>query len=151
MPSAVFAKLQLKDQPEIVVINAPASFEGEIRKCGAKVRRELQGPLAFGLAFVTKQGEVDKLGKAMTKAADGDAVVWFAYPKASSKRYTSEINRDNGWQVMGDAGFEPVRAVAIDEDWSAVRFRRVGFIKVMKRHVSGAMTKEGKARTTTKR
>jgi len=26
-------------------------------------------------------------------------------------------------------GFETVRAVAIDEDWSALRFRRVEFIK----------------------
>jgi hypothetical protein len=32
--------------------------------------------------------------------------------------------------------------VAIDEDWSALRFRRVGYIKTMTR--SFAMTKAGK-------
>jgi hypothetical protein len=35
--------------------------------------------------------------------------------------------------VLGDAGFEPVRQVAIDEDWSALRFRRVEYIKSMTR------------------
>ena len=34
---------------------------------------------------------------------------------------------------MGEAGFEPVRMVAIDEDWSALRFRRAEFIKNMTR------------------
>jgi hypothetical protein len=41
--------------------------------------------------------------------------------------------------------------VAIDEDWSAVRFRRVEFIKTMDRDVRGAMSKVGKARTTRRR
>lgn len=61
----------------------------------------------------------------------GDALVWFAYPKGTSKQYRSTINRDTGWQVLGAAGFEPVRMVAIDEDWSGVRFRRAEFIKSM--------------------
>jgi hypothetical protein len=37
--------------------------------------------------------------------------------------------------------------VAIDEDWSAARFRRVEFIKTMKRDSAYAMSKAGKART----
>lgn len=134
MSSPVFAKLNLKDHDTLVVLNAPASFESELRKLkGVEVRRELKGLSLFTLAFVTTQRQVDTLGKAVAKAAQGDAIVWFAYPKGSSKRYTCEINRDSGWQVLGDAGFEPVRMVAIDEDWSAVRFRRAEFIKTMTR------------------
>ncbi len=44
--------------------------------------------------------------------------------------------------TLGAAGFEPVRMVAIDEDWSALRFRRVEHIKKMTR--SFAMTDAGK-------
>ena len=58
--------------------------------------------------------------------------------------YKCDFNRDNGWTRLGELGFEPVRQVAIDDDWSALRFRRVGFIKTMTR--SFAMTEEGKAR-----
>jgi hypothetical protein len=50
--------------------------------------------------------------------------VWVAYPKKASRRYGCEFDRDTGWQALGDAGFEPVRQVAIDEDWSALRCRQ---------------------------
>jgi len=45
---------------------------------------------------------------------------------------------------MGKAGFEPVRMVAIDEDWSALRFRRVEFIKTMNRPEDVRLTKKKK-------
>jgi len=141
---ATFVKLNLKDQAEIVVLNAPASFEPELKSLkGVTVRRDAKGgDIDFSLAFVMTQKEVDTLGPQVAKKAKGDAVVWFAYPKGSSKKYKSQINRDNGWAVMGDAGFEPVRMVAIDEDWSAVRFRRVEFIKTMNRPEDVRLTKK---------
>ncbi len=47
---------------------------------------------------------------------------------------------------MGAVGFEGVRQVAIDEDWSALRFRRVEYIKRMTRDPKRAMTKAAGAR-----
>ena len=47
---------------------------------------------------------------------------------------------------MGAAGFEPVRMVAIDEDWSALRFRRAEFIKTMTRPQEHRYSAEAKAR-----
>jgi hypothetical protein len=61
--------------------------------------------------------------------AEGDALLWFAYPKGTSKNYQCDFNRDTGWSVIRDAGFDTVRQVAIDDDWSALRFRRVEYIK----------------------
>ena len=145
--SPLFAKMNLKDQSEIVVLNAPESFERELGQLrGVKVRRTLSGasPVAFALAFVTRQADVDAVAPQVVKAAGRDAVVWFVYPKGTSKRYKCEINRDTGWKTLGAAGFEGVRMVAIDEDWTAVRFRRAEFIKAMKRDASYAMSKAGK-------
>ena len=95
---------------------------------------------------MTKQPEVDSLAKAVAERTSGDAIVWFAYPKQSSKRYKSEIDRDHGWASLGAAGFEPVRMVAIDEDWSAVRFRRVDFIKTLSRPKEVTLSAAGKAK-----
>jgi hypothetical protein len=144
MPMATFAKLNLKDQAEIVVLNAPASFEPELKSLkGVTVRRDAKGgDIGFSLAFVMTQKEVDTVAPQVAKKAKGDAIVWFAYPKGSSKKYKSQIDRDNGWAVMGTAGFEPVRMVAIDEDWSALRFRRVEFIKTMNRPEDVRLTKK---------
>jgi hypothetical protein len=145
----VWGKLNLKDEAEIVVLNAPDSFASEIKALkGVKVRPSLAGVKAmrFALAFATKQKEVDALASAVGKLAEGDAVVWVAYPKGSSKKYTCEFNRDSGWAAMGAQGLEPVRMVAIDEDWSALRFRRVDYIKTMKRGAEHAISAKGKAK-----
>jgi hypothetical protein len=150
---STFDKLNLKDHKQILVFNAPQSFEPELKALrGVTVQRDLKSleQIGFSLAFVTRQKEVDTLAKAIGKKAAGDAVVWFAYPKGSSKNYKSEINRDSGWKILGDAGFEPVRMVAIDEDWSAVRFRRAEFIKTLTRGKEHRMSAQGKARAAQK-
>jgi len=132
----VFAKLNLKDQKQIVILDPPQSFEAELAALkGLEIVRDLKKAKAvsFSLAFVMTQDRVDSLAPAIARKAEGDAVVWFAYPKGSSKKYKSQIDRDHGWNVLGREGFEPVRMVAIDEDWSAIRFRRAAFIKNMTR------------------
>ena len=153
MPT-VFEKLQLKEQKEILVLNAPKSFEPEISRLkGVTVQRSLTGvkETQFALAFVTTQPDVEAAVKGIVSRAKGDAGVWLAYPKQSSKRYTSTINRDSGWESLGAAGFEAVRMIAIDEDWSAIRFRRAEFIKTMKRDSEWAMSKAGKAKASKKK
>jgi len=145
----VFGKLNLKDQKEILVLNAPASFEPELADLeGVAILRDLKKikTALFSLAFVTTQQEVDALAPVIARKAQGDAIVWFAYPKGTSKKYKSQINRDNGWNVLGREGFEPVRMVAIDEDWSAVRFRRVEFLKNLTRAKEHRLTERAKGR-----
>lgn len=145
--SSIFQKLNLKTQPEIVVINAPDSFAAEIAKLeGVVVQRDLDAVerVTFALAFVLTQAEVNALARGVAAKTEGDAIVWFAYPKASSKRYKCEFNRDTGWAVLGELGFEGVRQVAIDEDWSALRFRRAEYIRTMRRDPSRAMSAQGR-------
>jgi hypothetical protein len=49
------------------------------------------------------------------------AVFWVAYPKANK----ADINRDSLWPILGDYGMRPISQVAVDETWSALRFRPV--------------------------
>lgn len=150
MVTPLFRKLNLKNSSEILVVNAPASFEPELRLLeGVAVQRQGDGldAITFALAFVTRQNEVDELAQAIALKLQGDGLLWFAYPKASSKNYTCEFNRDTGWMVLGNLGFEPVRQVAIDADWSALRFRRVKYIKSMTRDPKMAISREGRARS----
>lgn len=46
-------------------------------------------------------------------------VVWVAYPKGNR----TDINRDSVWPIVGEHGLRPIGQVAIDETWSALRFR----------------------------
>jgi len=44
---------------------------------------------------------------------------WVAYPKANR----SDINRDTLWPILSEYGMRPIGQVAVDDIWSALRFR----------------------------
>jgi hypothetical protein len=150
---SLFQKLNLKDQRTVYLLGAPAGFkiDRDMLPATAQVKTTLgrDKHVQFVLAFVSRQKEVDALAKTLPPRLDPDAVVWFAYPKQTSKKYTCEFTRDTGWQEMGKSGFEPVRQVAIDEDWSALRFRNPDYIKKMTR--TFAMTAKGKQKVAAAR
>ncbi|GLY96223.1 hypothetical protein [Actinoplanes sp. NBRC 103695] len=47
------------------------------------------------------------------------AVLWVAYPKGGR----ADINRDTLWPIIAEFGLRPNSQVAIDDHWSALRFR----------------------------
>ena len=150
--SPLLKKLNFKDHKQIVLLNLPDDLSyladefallGAVQKSFGQIEKT-----DFTIIFATKQAQVDAAADLVAQNTEGDAAVWFAYPKGSSKRYKCDFNRDTGWAKLGELGFEPVRQVAIDDDWSALRFRRVGFIKTMTR--SFAITDEGKAKINKK-
>lgn len=144
----LFKKLNYKSTPEIGVFNAPESFNAELlpMKGEARIVTKVSAIKvgSFLMAFAKTQAELDYWSEALVRKVSDDGVLWFCYPKGSSKKYTCEFNRDTGWYVLAKLGFEPVRSVAIDEDWTGLRFRNPTFIKKMTR--SRALTAEGKAR-----
>lgn len=145
----VFKKLNLKNQALIHIVKAPDSFLSTLASLPDEIDQRLDfstnEPAEFILVFCQTRQEVDHAAVEANKQLQGDGILWIAYPKGSSKKYTCDFNRDTGWALLGKLGFEPVRQVAIDEDWSALRFRRVQYIQKMTRGF--AMTKEGKAKT----
>ena len=106
------------------------------------------GPVHFAMAFVTRLAEVESAVHALAPRLEGDAVLWLCYPKGSSRRYRCDFNRDTGWQVCGQYNLEPVRQVAVNEDWSALRFRKAQFIKQLTRSSEMALGAEAKVRLT---
>lgn len=144
--SPLFKKLNWKGQELLLVLWAPQNLDAEwsAMKPYATLQTKLPktGKTGFVLAFCTTLQQVEQVAKYAAASLEADGLLWIAYPKQSSKKYVCEFNRDTGWASLGAAGFEPVRQVAIDADWSALRFRRVEFIKNMTR--SFAMTATGK-------
>lgn len=147
----LFKKLNFKNQQCVVAINAPASFEAEL----AEISRFTEivtdhtkvSEIDFVLIFVTTKAQTDESIALIYPKLKGDAILWFCYPKGTSKKYTCDFNRDTGWETPGKLNLEPVRQVAIDEDWSALRFRKTKYIKTITRRESYAISQEGKTRT----
>ena len=130
--SPIFSKLNLSTQKSIFIIAPPESFQNEISQL-TKVEiidnLRSKSDLTFALIFVTQKKQIDQIAASLAQKAQGDAIVWFAYPKKTSKKYQCDFHRDTGWDAFRELGFDSVRMVAIDDDWSALRFRRAEFIK----------------------
>ena len=148
--TALFKKLNFKDHNQILVVNAPQSFGGELSLMEESTQVvqfiEKAGEIEFALGFVIDQVAIEDFIHSIQPKLVADPIVWIAYPKASSKKYTCAFNRDTGFGILGEYGFEGVRQVAIDEDWSALRFRKVNMIKKLTRNESMLLSDAGKQR-----
>ncbi len=150
----LFKKLNFKNHSQVCIINAPASFNTEVKAIANFTKlvtsyKQVKS-IQFVMLFVFKQTEIDYYIDSIQHKLDGDVVLWMCYPKGTSKKYTCDFNRDTGWQTLGKLHLEPVRQVAIDDDWSALRFRKIEFIKTITRRQSYALTEQAKERTTQK-
>jgi hypothetical protein len=151
--TALFKKLNFKNHQDVFIYKAPGFFEVEIEAMcfDASIKdHNNRTVIDFAIAFVQTEQEIEAFLEVIKTKITNDLVVWMCYPKMSSKNYTCDFNRDSGWKSLGKLNFEPVRQVSINEDFSALRFRKVEYIKLITRKESYALTNDAKARTTQK-
>ena len=124
-------KLQIKNIDKLAIVNAPTEFSNLMTdfKTHFNVETEIKDTLSFILVFVKNRGEIIKWAKLAIGSLIDDGLLWFAYPKKSSKAYKTDISRDEGWESLSQVGYRPVRQIAIDKDWSALRFRKQKYVK----------------------
>lgn len=148
-------KLRFPGHEKLLLMNVPKECEGLVSemKKQARVDTSVDKKESYpaALLFVQMKSDLKKYGPAVTKQLGDDAVFWIAYPKKTSKKYSSDVNRDINWNEAGVGDYETVSAIAIDDDWSALRFRKPEKIKSMIRRQSMAMTDEGKNKTINKK
>jgi hypothetical protein len=154
MPDQIIKKLHFKNQNAVLILESPPEFEPVITAWNKRTAPDLvinkKKKYGFVLCFVKTEKDVKNWAKTITTQLEEDAVLWIAYPKKSSKKYVAGISRDNGWGPLGELGYEGVSLVAIDEDWSAFRFRKTEKIRTMIRRQDLAMSKTGKEKTINK-
>ena len=71
------------------------------------------------VVFVDDAAAVRSTFDADAAALMGVPVVWVLYPKANK----ADVNRDSLWQLIAPYGLRPITQVAVDDTWSALRFR----------------------------
>jgi hypothetical protein len=117
-------RLVIRPGNRVAAINAPPGY--------AKALGELPAGVTLGAGpadadvvhlFVRNRAELARAWPAIAGSVRDAAVVWISYPKKSGTMKT-DLTRDVGWEPVGDTGFEGVSQVAVDETWSALRFKR---------------------------
>lgn len=120
----ILKKLLFKGQNPVLLLGAPAEFKKTTQAFGSTLHTSPKGQYDFVLAFAYSLADAEKTAKIVSKALSEKGIFWMAYPKGTSKKYKADINRDTGHTLMGKKGFTGVSLVAIDEDWSAMRYKK---------------------------
>ena len=119
-------KLQLNEEKNLLLQGLPLAIEKQFIKYSfsKNVTPLLKSKkIDFALIFAFSQKQLKEIIKEVIPALHADAKFWIAYPKASSK-IVSDLSRESSWDFILEQGFETVRLVAVDNLWSAARFKK---------------------------
>jgi hypothetical protein len=155
MMNELLKKLNYKAPANIYLLESPSNIVTDLLLQNVGEETQVHTALTeakvhFAIGFAITQEQVNTLATGLALRAEGDAIIWLAYPKGTSKNYKCDFNRDTGWAILGNLGYEGVRQIAIDADWSALRFRKTEYIKTLARDNKRAMSEAGKERTEKK-
>ena len=126
-------KLGLKPGMRALVISAPSGYIDSLVPLPDRVEvsESLGSAHDFVQFFATKKSEIAKSAKKLLQSAGPGALVWITYPKKTSG-VDSDLSREAVWAAMEGTGWRPVSQIAIDEIWSALRFRPIQEVKSRK-------------------
>ena len=115
MASDITKKLNLKQGMKVRVAGKPANVD----LSGVSITSSAKSDGV--IVFVKTLTEVDSKCTPVIDAAREDRIAWIAYPKAG--QLGTDLNRDILWKHLLKKDIQGVRQIAIDDVWSAMRFR----------------------------
>jgi len=115
MATGLAKKLNLKDGMKVRVVGKPADVNlGDV---AISTSAKADGVIVF----VKTLAEVNAKCAPAVQAAKEDRISWIIYPKAG--QLGTDLNRDILWKHLLKEGIQGVRQIAVDNVWSAMRFR----------------------------
>jgi hypothetical protein len=115
-------KLLIKPDARVLVLNAPIGYLKKIAPLptGATLTDKRGKEADVVLAFVRDSGELKRLAPSFPAFAD-DGILWVCYPKGG--KAGTDLDRASLWAALARHELTGVTLVAIDDTWSAMRFR----------------------------
>ncbi len=119
----ILQKLLLKPGYRAAVLNAPESYYPVLDSFPKDVElvEVFVGKFDFIHYFATKKAELEREVPDLKEAMKPTTLLWISYPKG--KAIPTDLNRDSLAKALAEFGLQPVAMVAIDDVWSAMRFK----------------------------
>jgi hypothetical protein len=116
-------KLLIKTDSRVLLLNAPIGYAKKLEPlpAGATLTDKRGGSADVVVAFVRDSAELKRLATSFG-AFEEDAVLWVCYPKGGAKAGT-DLDRNSLHAAMEKHELAGVSLVAVDDTWSAMRFR----------------------------
>ena len=124
MAAPLMDRLRIKPGMTVLLLNAPDDFVRTLEPLPADVTLDTRpdGLFAAVIAVFHSTAEADQFSARAAEAVQPDGLLWTCYPKLSGA-LKSDLTRDKGWTVLYELGWGPVSQIAVDADWSALRWR----------------------------
>ena len=122
--SPLAKKLQLKPGKHWLLFNAPANYLASLEPLpeGATISYQAKGNFDGVQLFVKNSAELIAELKVIVPVLKPDTVFWIIYPKKSSG-IKSDLEMMSSWDEPAKYGLGGVASAAINETWTALRFR----------------------------
>jgi hypothetical protein len=118
-------KMRWKEGQPLHVLDIPDNCRSLFTESYSTEWPEEEGVLL--LVFVRSANELKEKMDKLSGTPEGSSC-WIAYPKKSSVIH-SDLSREVIWGILTTAGLAPVSQIAIDADWSALRYRPSAEVK----------------------
>jgi hypothetical protein len=124
-------KLLIKPNSRWLLYNAPTGYLDSLLPLpdGAEAVFNTMGSFNGILLFVTNSDELTSELKIIVPILKADTVFWIIYPKKSSNINT-DLAMMSSWDEPAVYGLRPVASAAVNETWTALRFRPIEQAKV---------------------
>jgi hypothetical protein len=116
---SVASKLQIKPGQSACVIGRPRDATLDLGQEPELAQDPTKSDAV--IVYCTNSADLEQLSAPLLAAARRDALTWVAYPKAG--QLGTDLNRDTLAALLQSHGVRPVRQIAIDDVWSALRLR----------------------------
>jgi hypothetical protein len=132
--SPLAKKLRLEPNHRVAILNAPEGYLESLAPGPADLHTGLEALDGFDAVqlFVNSVEELRAMGPAAIKAVKNDGLLWITYPKGGKTRGATDLPATPWWMkrdVLGETttvtGYTPVAFVKIDDNWTALRFKRI--------------------------
>ena len=123
MDSTIFKKMRLKQGTNGIFLHAPEEYIA-MAKGQDVIDFSQHDKYDFVHLFIeSKQDYFDRIRDALDKLSES-GTLWISYPK-SDKKHQYDINRDGIFQLTPENGIDACSNIALDEHWSALRFKKI--------------------------
>ena len=128
--TSLIKKLGIKPGHKLLILNAPEGYLETLGTLpeGAEIKTRAEGNFDLIQIFLYNKADVEKYAPIGIQAVKPGGLLWCTYPKKTAK-IKADITRDTGWESVRAVGWRPVTQIAIDETWSALRFRPESEVK----------------------
>jgi hypothetical protein len=119
----VAQKLFIRENFTVLLLDAPKGYKqtlGEL-PAGARIVAKATKPVDLIQLFATNKAEMTALFRKAKPLLKEGGLLWATYPKAG--QLATDLKREVVWECAEVVGMDCVSQIAVDDVWSALRFK----------------------------